>query len=193
MTTETTARVEPIALGHGETVLEAFLEPTCPYSKRAFEKFPALVEAIGDDKLTIKIRFVSQPWHLFSGIVTRGILAASATKGGKDAALKAMAGIYANREAFEFEEHNRGPNMDRTPAMILKDISDLAGVDISEAFRLKAVDLTMRWHARYYRQNGIHVSPTFAIDGLVEPAMSSGQSVEEWVKLITPHLDAPKR
>ena len=193
MSTDTAPRVEPIAFGHGETVLEAFLEPTCPYSKRAFEKFPALVEAIGDDKLTIKIRFVSQPWHLLSGIVTRSILAASATPGGKDAAIKAMAGVYANREAFEFEDHAHGPNMDRTPAQIVKDISDLAGVDVSEAFKLKAVDRVMRWHARYYRQNGIHTSPTFAIDGLVEPAMSSGQSVEEWVELLTPHLDAPKR
>jgi hypothetical protein len=29
-----------LELGHGRTVLEVFLEPTCPFSKRAFEKLP---------------------------------------------------------------------------------------------------------------------------------------------------------
>ncbi len=182
--------VEPIELGHGKTELEAFLEPTCPYSKRSFEKFPALVAAVGDDKLTVKIRFVSQPWHLFSGIVTRAILAASATEGGKAAALKAMAGIYQNREDFEFENHSHGPNMDRTPAQIIAEIGKLAGADLSEAFKLKSVGDAMRWHARYYRQNGVHVSPTFAIDGLIEPKMSSGQTIEEWAELLRPHLAA---
>ena len=80
-------------LGHGPTELEIFLEPTCPFSRRAFEKLEALLEGIGEDSSTIRIRFVPQPWHLFSGVVTCTILAASATEGGKDAALKAMAGI----------------------------------------------------------------------------------------------------
>jgi hypothetical protein len=31
------------------------------------------------------------------------------------------------------------------------------------------------------RQNGIHVSPTFMIDGLVQTDMSSGDSVADWV------------
>jgi hypothetical protein len=46
----------------------------------------------------------------------------------------------------------------------------------------------MRWHARYYRQNGIHESPTFMINGLVEPKMSSRQTIEEWSELLRPQL-----
>ena len=49
--------VAPIELGSGPLELEIFLEPTCPFSKRAFEKLPQLLSAVGDDKLTIK--FVS--------------------------------------------------------------------------------------------------------------------------------------
>jgi hypothetical protein len=178
----------PIELGHGKAELEVFLEPTCPFSKRAFEKLPALLAAVGDDRLTIRIRFVSQPWHLFSGIVTRAILAASATEGGKDAALKAMAGIYARREDFEFEDHSHGPNMDRTPADIIREISAIVGADLFAPFRLKSVDRALRWHTRYTRQNGIHESPSFSINGIHERGMSSGQSVEEWAELLRPHL-----
>ncbi len=185
------APLPPLTLGHGPTSLEIFLEPTCPFSKRAFGKLEALLAAIGEEKLTIRIRFVSQPWHLFSGVVTRTILAASATEGGKEAALKAMAGIYERREDFEFEDHHSGPNMHRTPADIIADISRIVGADLSEAFRLKSVDRALRWHVKYARQNGIHESPTFMIDGLVEPGMGSGQSVEEWAEHLR-RISAPE-
>lgn len=172
----------PIELGSGPTELEVFLEPTCPFSKRAFGKLPDLVKLVGEERLTVRIRFVSQPWHLFSGIVTRTILAASATPGGKQAALKAMHEIFERREEFEFEDHSSGPNMDRTPAEIIAQISGLVGVDLSEAFRYPSVGAALRWHTRYARQNGVHFSPTFAVNRIVSASMSSGQNVEEWAK-----------
>lgn len=177
--------VDPLDIGQGATELEIFLEPTCPFSKRAFEKLRPLLDSVGEDRLTIRIRFVSQPWHLFSGIVTRGILAASATEGGRTAALEVMNGIYQRREEFEFEHHHSGANMDRTPRQILADISALAGTDLSDAWKLKSVDRALRWHTKYSRQNGVHESPTFSVNRIINPSMSSGQTIEEWRK----HLD----
>jgi hypothetical protein len=173
--------LEPLELGHGKVELEVFLEPTCPFSRIAFGKLQPLLDAVGEDKLTIRIRFISQPWHLFSGIVTRSILAANAA-GGKPAALKAMAAIYDRREEFEFEDHCAGPNMGRTPAQIVAHVSELVGIDLEDAFRLPAVGQALRWHTRYARQNGIHFSPTFSVGGIVNGNMSSGQSVDEWSK-----------
>jgi hypothetical protein len=178
-----------LELGHGPVIVEAFVEPTCPFSKRAFEKLPTLLAAIGEDRLTIRLRFISQPWHLFSGIVTRGILAASATAGGRDAALRVMEGVYRHREDFEFEDHSHGANMDRTPADILRAMGKFAGADLFQPFRLKSVDRALRWQVKYARQMGVHESPTFAIDHLIEPKMSSGQSIEEWTALLAPHLE----
>ena len=149
---------EPIELGHGKVELEVFLEPTCPFSKRAFGKLQPLLDAVGEDKLTIKIRFVSQPWHLFSGIVTRCILAATATAGGKQAGLAAMNAVYGHREEFKFEDHCAGPNMDRSPAQVIAHLSDLGGIDLAEAFKLKSVDQALRWHTKYCRQTGVHMS-----------------------------------
>jgi hypothetical protein len=176
---------EPLELGHGAVELEVFLEPTCPYSKLAFGKLQPLLDAVGEDKLTVKIRFVSQPWHLFSGIVTRAILAASATPEGKEAALSAMRAIYDHREEFEFGgDHASGPNMDRTPAEVIAHLSKLIGVDLAEAFRLPGVGAALRWHTRYARQSGVHFSPTFAVNRIVNTTMSSRQTVEEWAKEI---------
>ena len=93
--------------------------------------------------------------------------------------------VYAHREEFEFEDgHSAGPNMDRTPAEIIAHISSLIGTDLSGAFRFPGVGQALRWHTRYARQNGIHFSPTFSIDRIVNPNMSSGQGVEEWAKAL---------
>jgi hypothetical protein len=80
-------------------------------------------------------------------------------------------------------------NMDRTPADILRAMGELAGADLFAPFRLKSVDRALRWHVKYARQMGVHSSPSFAINHLVEPAMSSSQSVAEWTALLEPHLD----
>jgi hypothetical protein len=123
--------------------------------------------------------------------VTRAILAASATEGGKEAALGAMAGIYRHREEFEFDDHCSGANMARTPADILRHVSELAGVDLTAAFCWKSVDRALRWHVKYCRQNGVHVSPSFAVNRILEPSMSSGQTVAEWLKVLQLSRPAP--
>ncbi len=172
----------PLTWGSGPRLLEAFLEPTCPFSARAFPKLFELVERIGEDRMTLKIRLLSQPWHLFSGIVTRAILAASTTEGGRDAAKAVMAAVYANHDEFEFEHHCAGPNLDATPNQIIARIEHYSGIAIAEAFGLPDLDRELRWHTKYGRQNGVHVSPSFMADGLIAPEMSSGDPVDAWAK-----------
>jgi len=182
-------RADPLAWGSGPRTFEAFLEPTCPYSARAFPKLAALLVAAGEDRLTIRIRLLSQPWHLFSGVVCRAIIAASTTGGGREAARQVMATVYANRDAFEFTDHCCGPNMDATPNGILARIEALTGIAVAEPFAIPDLDREMIWHTRYARQNGAHSSPTFMIDGLVRPELSSGDPVEKWLKALA--LDDP--
>jgi hypothetical protein len=173
-------RADPLVWGHGPRVFEAFLEPTCPFSGRAFGKLDALLAQAGEDRITIKIRLQSQPWHMYSGVIVRCVLAASTLEAGKAAAKAVMAAVAAHREEFEFERHCRGPNMDATPNDIIARIEGYSGVNVAEAFAIPDLDREVKWHCKYARQNGIHVSPTFMIDGLVEPGISSGDAVEDW-------------
>jgi hypothetical protein len=173
---------DPIELGHGKLELEVYLEPTCPFSKRAFGKLQPLLDAVGDDELTIRIRLLSQPWHLSSAVVTRCILAATATPGGRQAGLDTMRVVYEHRDDFESDDHCSGPNMLRSPEQTITYVSTLCGIDLSEPFRLPGVDQALRWHTKYCRQNGVHVSPTFAVNRIINNAMGSGQSIEEWCK-----------
>jgi len=178
--TEKSWHADPLVWGHGPRVFEAFLEPTCPFSVRAFGKFDDLLAQAGEDRITIKIRLQSQPWHMYSGVITRCILAASTLQGGKEAAKAVMAAVAAHREEFEFERHSRGPNMDATPNDIIARLENYSGIALAAAFALPDLDREIKWHCKYARQNGIHVSPTFMIDGLVDPGIGSGDSVDDW-------------
>ena len=173
-------RADPLVWGHGPRVLEIFLEPTCPFSVKAFGKLDDLLRQAGEDRITIKFRLQSQPWHMYSGVITRCILVASTLESGKAAAKSVMAAVAAHREEFEFDHHCAGPNLGATPNDIIRRIESYSGVRFADAFAIPDLDREVKWHCKYARQNGIHVSPTFMIDGLVQPAMSSGDPVADW-------------
>jgi hypothetical protein len=184
---KTAWRADPLVWGHGPSIFEMFLEPTCPFSVKAFGKLDELLGQAGEDRLTIKIRLHSQPWHMYSGVIVRSILAASTLERGKAAAKSVMAAVASHREEFEFDRHCSGPNLDATPNDIIRRIERYSGLKIAEAFAIPDLDREVKWHAKYARQNGIHVSPSFMIDGLVRADMSSGDAVADWLARLQKH------
>ena len=179
--TQTESRIDDLVWGRGPKVFEVFLEPTCPYSGRTFGKLDQLLAEVGEDKITLKLRLHSQPWHMFSGVIVRCVIAAATLTEGKEAAKAVLAAVAAHREEFEFDHHATGANRDATPNDIIRRIEGYSGLKLMEAFDRPDLDKAVRWHTRYARQNGIHVSPSFMIDGIVQAEMSSGDTVADWV------------
>lgn len=179
-------RAKPAELvwGHGPQKLEIFLEPTCPFSVRASRKLMPLLAHVGEERLTLQVHLHSQPWHLFSGILTRCILAAAALPEGRDRAWHTLRTIGDHREEFEFSQHCEGLNMQTTPDELIVRLEVYARLDLARPFRLSGVTEAMKAHARHARENGIHVSPTVMLDGAVDDRFQSGQSVEEWAALL---------
>ena len=95
-------RADPLVWGHGPRIFEVFVEPTCPFSVKAFGKLDDLLDRAGVERITVKVHLQSQPWHMCSGVIVRCILAASTLEGGKMAAKAVMAAVAAHREEFEF-------------------------------------------------------------------------------------------
>ncbi|GAB2779165.1 thioredoxin domain-containing protein [Halomonas shantousis] len=173
---------DPLVWGEGPRLLEVFLEPTCPFSVKTFNKLDDFLAQAGATNVRVRIWFNSQPWHLLSPIITRAIVAASTLEGGKETAKKVMAAVAAHREEFVFEHHCTGPNRDVTANDVLRRLEGYSGVSLTRAFEIPDLDSAVKRHAKYARQNGIHTTPTFMVDGLVDSGMSSGDDVSEWVK-----------
>jgi hypothetical protein len=133
-------RADPLVWGTGPRVLEMFLEPTCPFSVKAFGKLDDLLGQAGEDQITIKLRLQSQPWHMYSGVIVRCILAASTLEGGKTAAKSVMAAVASHREEFEFDRHCSEPNLDATPNDIIRRIERYSAVKLAEAFAIADLD-----------------------------------------------------
>ena len=114
-------------------------------------------------------------------MIVRAVVAASTLPGGKEAAKAVLAAVGAHLEEFEFTNHCAGPNLDATPCDIIARLEAYSGVPLAEAFALPGLDREVKWHTRYARQNGIHSSPTFIVDGLVQADLSSGDDVSAWV------------
>jgi protein-disulfide isomerase len=173
---------DTLSWGHGPHTFEVFLEPTCPYSVKAFLKFDALLAEEGGDRITLIIRLQSQPWHLFSGVIIRCILAAATLEGGRENAKAVMAAVAAHRQEFEFDQHAGGPNLDASPRDIIERLERYSGISLADAFAIPTLDQAIKWQCKYARQNGVHVSPTFMIDGLIRPNMNSGDTVSSWLE-----------
>jgi hypothetical protein len=154
-------RADPLVWGNGPRVFEVFLEPTCPFSVKAFGKLDDLLAEAGEDRITIRIHLQSQPWHMYSGVIVRCILAASTLPGGKQAAKSVMAAVAAHREEFEFERHCRGPNLDATPNEIIARIEDYSGMNLAEAFAIPDLDREIKWHCRYAQGNRLNGGGSF--------------------------------
>ena len=177
-------QAQPLEWGHGPKIFELFLEPTCPFSVKAFNKIDALLQLVGEENVTVKIRLQSQPWHMYSGVIVRCILAASTLPDGTAAARRVMQAVADHRQEFEFTDHCSGPNMQTTPQEIIARLERYSGVSVSEAFAVAELQHLIKWHCKYARQNGIHVSPTFMVGGLVQPDLGSGDDVSVWAERI---------
>lgn len=171
---------EALNWGRGYATLEIFIEPTCPFCARVIGKFEALLAAVDPQKTTIKLRMHSQPWHLFSGVVTRCVLAASTLDHGRDQAWAVLKAVAAHREEFVLKNHATGPARARSIDGTIELVERYSGIELMEAFARPELESLMAWHARYARQNGIHVSPTFMVNGVVAAKLSSGDPVETW-------------
>src|SRR5262249_60534409 len=125
------------------------------------------------------------PWHMIAGWIASSLLAASPWPTAKEAAKAVLAAVAARREEFEFTKHCSGPNMDATPKDIIARLENYSGLQLADAFAIPNLDREIKWHTKYARQNGIHVSPTFMIDGLVQPDMTSGDNVSAWVSRLS--------
>ncbi|ORY90197.1 hypothetical protein BCR35DRAFT_299771 [Leucosporidium creatinivorum] len=190
--------------------LELYLDLICPFSEKQLVGVKkTILPLIEQGKLDLKvvIRQVPQPWHASSTLVHEAAL-------GVAAVLAAGAGDNFNAPEvasgfqqfyFELSEGQSAfydePTANETPNQTRERLADIAAKYVDRAAFLKAVSVgkgnggtpvttDLKLAIKYARQNSIHVTPTVALNGLVEPSISSSFSAEDWIKFLNEKIDA---
>ena len=112
-------RADPLVWGHGPEVFEMFLEPTCPFSAKAFGKLDQLFAQAGEDRVTDQDPTSVATLAFVLGHYRAMHFGCLNSEDGKNVAKVVMSAVATHREEFEFDHHCGGPNLNATPNDII--------------------------------------------------------------------------
>eukprot|EP00698_Gefionella_okellyi_P004609 TRINITY_DN14214_c0_g1_i1.p1 TRINITY_DN14214_c0_g1~~TRINITY_DN14214_c0_g1_i1.p1 ORF type:complete len:190 (+),score=35.18 TRINITY_DN14214_c0_g1_i1:175-744(+) len=170
-------------------VVEAFLDYLCPFSKKAYPRLKELVEHY-QGQVAVRVINWLQPWHPQCFVVLRGAMAALQA-GGIDAYWRASDQLFDAYDSFK-DEVVATESRVQTEARIAAIVTEKAGVEsaaYAAALKDSNLDMLIKFQQRYGRQNAIHVSPSFLINGLFCAEASSGWTLTDWKAVLDPLRD----
>eukprot|EP00871_Galdieria_phlegrea_P005264 jgi/Galph1/5739/GphlegSOOS_G4390.1 len=147
--------------------LEVFLDYCCPYSKTAYIKLVDSIIPAMNNQVNFVFQNQIQPWHPQSTCMHEAALAV-----GRVAPKQFFA---YSRLLFEHqEEYFDGVCYKKTREQIYEQLCRLA--------------MDMKFAIKYARKLGIHVSPTYLVNGIEDTAAGSDWNVETWKERLQPLL-----
>ncbi|GAA6041605.1 hypothetical protein JCM8097_007764 [Rhodosporidiobolus ruineniae] len=195
--------------------LEFFLDLVCPFSGKQWrgvrEHLLPLIDKdpVVQKHLQIVIRQVPQPWHASSTLVHEAALGVSKSlvDGGASfqddkvgIAFRAFWDALIDKQDAYYDE----PTAVESPNQTRDRLADLAATipGVDRAAFLKAISVDkgnsgtsvtsdLKLQVKLHRSRGIHVTPTVALDGLVEPSISSSFTGEDWKKFLQEKILPP--
>ena len=99
-----------------------------PVLARAFSKIDETLGTAGKDLITLKIRLQSQPWHLYSGVVTRCVSRPPPCPKARRGAAGAWRRWPSIATSSSSENTPEARNMDATPRQIIARLEGYSGV-----------------------------------------------------------------
>eukprot|EP00040_Diaphanoeca_grandis_P003203 m.24211 g.24211 ORF g.24211 m.24211 type:complete len:201 (+) comp14502_c0_seq1:69-671(+) len=184
------------ALGpRGVTTVEVYLDYACPYSKKMYEMLFLKVFPMYKDKIRLVFKHQVQPWHAQSMMIHEVALAVKKV-GGLDGFFKFSTEVLAVQSDVCYDD----VCVNLSKVEICNRLADVAekacGLDKATLLDLVAlkpegmnsgsvVTDTLKHAIKEGRQNGIHVSPTTVVNGLIVDT-SSGWDEATWKEFLDP-------
>lgn len=162
-------------------VIELIMDFLCPFSKKAFKTLTQLDES----KIELRIIPYLQPWHPQAYYVLSSAIAVQQIAGSSDTFWKFAHLLFAHIDDFSDEKV-----FQKTPKEIYEQLEKLAeevGIQKNEfekRVNSEQTVLDIKILQKYGRQNSVHVTPTFLVNGLMTDEVSSSSTVDQWNKLI---------
>jgi protein-disulfide isomerase len=174
-------------------LLEVFLDFTCPFSARLYKRLTQEVLPWLDkhhpDKVQFIFRHQIQPWHPQSTLVHEASLAAERVASSK---FFHVATFLFEHQLDYFDEQLVGVSFDQVHRKLSEQLAKVIEVPTKEIYQYleikkgeplnagNRVSNDLKWHIKYARQLGVHVSPTVYWNGILDNSVSSSWTLEQW-------------
>ncbi|SCV01644.1 LANO_0F12794g1_1 [Lachancea nothofagi CBS 11611] len=183
-------------------VVELYLDYCCPFSKKLYLKWTQDVIPTIEHKLNRKFEFrllhVPQPWHPSSALMHEAALAVAEIDPGSFQDFSKA--LFENQDEF-FDQgcYNKTRNQ---MYQELASLAEEVGVSADEVMSRLEIDVNskgdsslaknignkvardIKHFVRYHRQNGVHITPTVAVNGIILGNIGSGNTPDEVVELL---------
>jgi protein-disulfide isomerase len=165
----------------GSMEIELFLDTVCPFSAKTFKLLDTLSQV---PNVSVKIVGIAQPWHSQSAVLHRAVAAVSLAK--PETTWAYLGAIYESSAQWsDAETENLTENQILEKAAQLAE--SVAGIIPSGFIKLckssEVVD-TLKAHARYARQNSLHVTPSLLFNGCRVADFGSAWTMEDWANFL---------
>lgn len=174
-------------------VVDLFLDFVCPYCDRLWST--VVVNNDLPNKYKSHVEFIFrhqiQPWHIQSSVVHAVIMVVAREQPSR--LFDAITAIF-KRQRELFDEHMEDKSQIEMYEKVLSILNEETQIQLDKnLFRINqtesnagnAMTADLKYHIKYARKHGVHMSPTVFVDGLEEPAIDSKWTVEQW----TAYLD----
>ncbi|AET39681.1 DsbA family protein Ecym_4660 [Eremothecium cymbalariae DBVPG len=176
-----------------QNTIQLYLDYCCPFSGKLFlrwydEIFPTVQS---NTKYQIVIQNVIQPWHIGSQYMCETALAVAKLKPEKFIPFsKAL--FESQQRWFDSNTADKSRNEIYTElALFAQESVNLPADSLLPLLLVSsddgnAVVKDVKYFTRYHRQNGVHVTPTLALNGIIIPAIESSTPTDRVWKIIDP-------
>lgn len=181
--------------------LEVYLDYVCPYSAKAWKRLRTEILPAIEKKHPGKIQFIFrhqiQPWHPSSTLVHEAGIAVAQLAPSKF--FKFNDALFEHSTDY-YDEPVYNESRPETYKRLAKLAHESVGVDEQEFLKLvsvpalpagskplnkgNALQTDLKYFIRQSRQNGVHVSPTVVVDGIIDGGLESGTATEIWVEKV---------
>lgn len=189
--------------------LEIYIDPVCPFSKRLFLAFhahilPLIKTGRYHGRVAAIVRLQVQPWHPSSTMTVESVLAVAALSRDVDdvwdftkqlfiksdkfydsfTVLESRADTYKRLKVLA-QPFVKAPEFEK-----LLEIEPATDKDETGKNEGNKVTNLVKWSTKLGRQNGIHVTPTVLMNGIVDNEVSSSWLGKDWEAYLDKQLEA---
>lgn len=169
-------------------VIDLFLDFLCPFCARFWST--VVVENNLPEKYKSSVQFIFrhqiQHWHIQATPIHAVVMAVAREQPSR--LFDAITALF-KRQRELFDEHVEDKSQVEIYEKILSILNEETQIQLDmNLFRTKRTESNagnamvpdLKYHIKYARKHGVHVSPTVFVDGLEEPQISSQWTVDQW-------------